>query len=71
MLVLVDFSDEFEELSLLDTNVDLVSELSPPLLHPADSFSELVELILKLSDDSQSLLLLLHCSFEYCVLLVS
>ena len=68
-ILVIDFSDELEELGLLDSDVDLLGELSPSLLHPTDTFSELVKFRLKLREEPKLLLLLLHRRFEHSILL--
>ena len=70
LVLLVDFGDELEELGLLHANIDLVSELGPSPLHPADSLPDQVKFSLKLCELPQLFLLLLHCRLEYSTFLV-
>ena len=69
-VLLVDLGDELEELCLLHANIDLVSELRPSPLHPADPFPDQVKFSLKLCQLPQLFLLLLHCRLEYGTFLV-
>ena len=71
LVLLIYLRDELQKLGLLDSIVDLISQLRPAFLHPSDPFPHRVQLILQVMQTLQSLFLLFDLGLEHCCLLIS